>query len=979
MLRNGFCAKWGSLVAVVVCLLGMMLSSPVMGQTAGTGAITGIVTDATGASVPNATVTATNPATGQSRTATTGGDGSYEISLLTPGNYRVKFEASGFETVEVPSVTVTVTETGTLNRVMTVGSQTQEVTIQADVETVNTSNASVGAVMNSAAVVDLPLTTRNYQNLIGFSPGANAPVADATALGKNTVATAVNGATTAQNNFQLDGAGVNNILSFGAGQEGGFYGAQGIPSPDAIAEFKIQTSTYDAGYGRNPGANVNVVTKSGTNDWHGTAFEFFRNTVLNANTFFFNLSKKPEGALDQNQYGGVLGGPIIKNKFFIFGSYQKTWQKNGIASTGASTVLLPPIPTGDRGTCPVGWTVLTQCDTAAQTFVPALGAAICPANQVGNPSHPFDVTTLTGGLNVACDGSNINPVAVKILQLKLPNGNYYIPGSGISPTKAYPVQTFSIPSYYKEYQGLLNTDYVINSKNTFSERFFMGTDPVTAPFASAVALPGSGYTSEYTNIETLVRLTTIVTPNLVNEVRGSYQRNVSNLNTQGQFTATEVGMTPNATADPVLPFIQISNLFSFGTDGFDLYYQAVNQFEIADQLSWTHGKHTVRTGVEWEKDQANNFVTGLAVGQPVIGSFPDFLIGRAAGPVVSGGNGTALSNIVGPDNNHTTNVVADGGNFGHYYRISDWSVFLQDDWKISSRLTVNLGLRWEYDGLPWDVNGAFSSIWPNLVQAAGIPGTTVATGSLQGFVVPSNYFGFQPAGVVRNSIKQGTQNNAPLDNFAPRVGFAWQPLSSKPGLVIRAGAGYFYDRSSFAAQQVLYNAQPFEISPSASPTTTLANPFFVPATVPAPPGIGFTPRFINFGLTPNATSGGNSNVGNPSVAQKWYTPTQYEWNLDLQYEFIRNWVFQLGYVGSRGLHEPSYHHVHLGFLLQRGATRKRCQPDPLRLRWQSCRLYHREHHRERPQPCAEPWYLVPSRSSRHLRRLQIQQRTGERA
>ena len=202
--------------------------------------------------------------------------------------YRVKFEAAGFQTIEVPSVTITVTETGTLNRVLTVGAQTTEVTINADVETVQTSNAAVGAVMNSESVVDLPLTTRNYQNLIGFSPGANAPVPDATSLGKGTVATAVNGATTNQNNFQLDGVSVNNFLSFGAGSEGGFYGAQGIPNPDSIAEFKIQTSTYDAGYGRNPGANVNVVTKSGGNDFHGTAFEFFRNTVLNANTFFFN-------------------------------------------------------------------------------------------------------------------------------------------------------------------------------------------------------------------------------------------------------------------------------------------------------------------------------------------------------------------------------------------------------------------------------------------------------------------------------------------------------------------------------------------------------------------------------------------------------------------------------------------------------------------------------------------------------------------
>src|SRR5262249_47284149 len=153
--------------------------------------------------------------------STSGPDGSYTIGLLNPGNYRVKFEAAGFQTVEVPSVTVTVTETGTLNRVMTVGSQTTEVTVNADVETVQTTNAAVGAVMSSQTVVDLPLNTRNYQNLIGFSPGANASVPDATSLGKATVATAVNGSTIAQNNFLLDGVPVGNFLSFAAGQEGG--------------------------------------------------------------------------------------------------------------------------------------------------------------------------------------------------------------------------------------------------------------------------------------------------------------------------------------------------------------------------------------------------------------------------------------------------------------------------------------------------------------------------------------------------------------------------------------------------------------------------------------------------------------------------------------------------------------------------------------------------------------------------------------
>jgi hypothetical protein len=395
----------------------------------------------------------------------------------------------------------------------------------------------------------------------------------------------------------------------------------------------------------------------------------------------------------------------------------------------------------------------------------------------------------------------------------------------------------------------------------------------------------------------------------VNEARISYQRNQSQLGTQGTFTATEVGMTPNATGFPVLPFFSINGLFEFGTDGFDAYYQGVNQTQVGDQISWTRGKHTIRAGAEYEKLAADNEVFGLAVGQPYTLSFPDFLIGRAAGPVISGGNGTTgLSNIAGPDQNHTTNVVADGGLWPHYWRSTDISTFIQDDFKISPRLTVNLGVRWEYDGFPSEINGSFSSINPGLIQAAGFPGPTVGTGSLVGFVVPHNYIGFQPAGVTRSLNNGGELNNAPLDTFAPRVGVAWQPLPTNSRLVLRAGAGYFYDRSSFSSQQVLYNAQPYEISPSPAPTTSLAAPFFVPANVAAPPGIGFTPRFVNFTANGNpnttAVSIPNSNISNPSVPPHWFVPTQYGWNVDAQYEFIKDWVLQVGYVGSRGIHEP---------------------------------------------------------------------------
>src|SRR5579859_7926081 len=193
----------------------------------------------------------------------------------------------------------------------------------------------MGTVVGGQTATALPLTTRNYTNLLGLSAGANASVNNATGLGKGGVDIAVNGASPTENNYSMDGVA---ITSSGSGSVvEGFYVGMAIPNPDTLQEFKIQTSLYDAGYGRNPGANVNVVTRSGTNSLHGTAFEFFRNTDLNANDFFRNRSGGSKQVLNQNQFGGTLGGPIKKDKLFYFASYQQTWQKNGIASQGYST------------------------------------------------------------------------------------------------------------------------------------------------------------------------------------------------------------------------------------------------------------------------------------------------------------------------------------------------------------------------------------------------------------------------------------------------------------------------------------------------------------------------------------------------------------------------------------------------------------------------------------------------------------------
>lgn len=259
-------------------------------QTAGTGALAGTVTDSTGAVVPNATVTITSADTGQVRTSKTGADGTYKFSLLPPGNYRAKFEAAGFKAAEVAAAAVNVTETEVLNGSLQVGAQNQEVSVQADVETIQTESSALGTVENAATVTQLPLNTRNYTNLLALSAGANASVTNASYVQKGSSLILVNGGSTAQNTFLQDGVAIANWYSLGTGVEGALIGTFAIPNPDTIAEFKIQTGTYDAGYGRNPGANVNVVTKSGTNSFHGAGFEFFRNTFLNANDWFVKHS-----------------------------------------------------------------------------------------------------------------------------------------------------------------------------------------------------------------------------------------------------------------------------------------------------------------------------------------------------------------------------------------------------------------------------------------------------------------------------------------------------------------------------------------------------------------------------------------------------------------------------------------------------------------------------------------------------------------
>src|SRR5579862_2711160 len=414
-----------TVVMALLASLGLLIFCATMAhaQSAGTGAITGTVTDPQGRAVPNATVTVTSTDTGQARTATTGAAGDYKFSLLPPGNYKVRFSATGFKSAEVSSVTVTVTETQTLDRAMEVGTVNQTVTVESSVETLQTESSTLGTTVNGSTITALPMANGNYTEVLSLAAGATASVDNATALGKGTQDISANGVDPGSNNYQMDGVAVNNIANSGSSNDGTIYTGIPIPSPDAIGEFKIQTSTYDASYGRNPGANVNVVTKSGTNDFHGSGFEFFRNSVLNASDYFYNndygavTTAKPHEVLNQNQFGGTIGGPILKDKLFFFFSYRGTRAKNGVAPAGTTdgallpTSLDPYAALGSRGTCgaaiqPDYRAISAVCDSTAQAFATA-----------------EDITNIVG---------------LRIFQLQIGNGagvpnNYYIPSPASDP------------------------------------------------------------------------------------------------------------------------------------------------------------------------------------------------------------------------------------------------------------------------------------------------------------------------------------------------------------------------------------------------------------------------------------------------------------------------------------------------------------------------------------------------------------------
>ncbi|HEY6046062.1 MAG TPA: TonB-dependent receptor, partial [Pyrinomonadaceae bacterium] len=719
--RNRMALLWiGCLL--VLCPVFAFAQSPT------TGRIAGAVKDPNGGVIPGAEVTITSLSNSETRNVTTGPTGDYVVMLLSPGTYRIGVTAHGFKRAEIECVRVVITETSTGDVSLEVGNVSEAVNITSD-PLIQTTGPQMGRVVDSRAVAELPLATRNFLQLLALSPGTLASLPANTELGRNSQAISVNGARGTQNNFEINGIDANELV-FNRST------SLAVPAPETIQEFKVQTSLYDVTFGRGAGGSVQAVTRSGTNEFHGALYEYFRHDALNANNPFLKAASVQRPVLKRNVFGGLLGGPLKSDKAFFFASYQGTRERNGASDRSLTSSILVA-----RG--------LTD-DRSQQTLL----AALRPRFPNGLPA------------------TSIHPVALALLQTKLPGGQFLIPTP-----QADGRYSGSATSTYREDQFNANVDYRLSERDWLAAKFFFSNAPQFA------ALPGNeanvpGFGADLKNDNRLLSVQNIHTfdARTVNELRAGYSLVYTDSFGRQPVKDSDVGIRrANASAYPGLGFIRIgtgASLF-IGNSGTWADLELDNSaITLVDILSLSRGRHSIRTGGQVISYRTNFTTNFNRRGQIMFQNFNSFLLGLA-----------------------TNSQNAEGIN-SRFWRTADYSLFLQDDWKLAERLTINLGLRYELDLPPYELRGALATFDPALyrprmeVDASGNPIGPPIGGFVQaGNVIPQYDLADVPN--VGKRVFTGVDPN----NIGPRVGFAYAPFDSGR-LTLRGGYGVFYSRSS---------------------------------------------------------------------------------------------------------------------------------------------------------------------------------------
>jgi Carboxypeptidase regulatory-like domain len=859
---------WG--ILVLLTTLGMIASvTPVLGQDV-TAAIVGTVTDPSGAPIKDATVTATDADRGTVWTVQTNDTGAYNLLRLPISSYTVKISKEGFQSAVQQKFTLVLNQTARVDVQLKVGKVSETVEVSSSAPVLQTENAQVGTVIDAATNDNLPLATRNYVQLTLLTPGTISVDPHSMNLGSNTAEEGgrpyINGNREQSNNFLLDGIDNNqasdNLLGF-------------TPSPDAIGEFNLITQNASAEFGNYNGGIVNATIKSGTNQFHGDVFEFFRNDIFNANKWENGLHQgAPTEATDANgiipaplvrwnMFGATLGGPIIKNKLFFFADYQGG-RLDSPSSPQSIGVLSPAETTGNFG-------ALLALPNPVQLYNP------CAAGTGGTSGTPCSVLSVAARTSQPFVGNIIPTDLLDPAFTALVTNSLYPVGTPDAKTGF--ADAINVPgNQYNSDQGDLKIDYVISNKDHLFARYSKGKqfDPST----NSVAILGNKLNEAYLQNGTL-NWTHSFSPNLLNEARfGKNYVKLPNGITSFDSSVGQLGNTigiangnPNGVVGlPELGFsggsitnVTNGTLQNLGAAAVvEKFSSTVTQFD--DVLIYTRGRHVIKTGFQTNRYNINVFYSGNSgeLGVELFGGGPG---GTYTGLGTTGTGDTSADWALGLPGD-----VGRGTSSGGWHQ-RDWlfAGFVQDDWRLTDHLTLNLGLRYEAR-TPW--------VELNNRQV----GVNMQTGALE-FAGNTPV----PGGVVgTNGFSRGLYNsNYGLPDFQPRIGFAWSPGFDEGKIVVRGA---------------------FTISSYLEGTGTnlrlTQNPPFTPPQVEASNiatgGVYTTESAFTFAAPPTgdpfigATMLTWAGTVQPSVADQW--------NLSVQRQIAKNTTLQLGYVGQRTTH-----------------------------------------------------------------------------
>lgn len=752
-----------------------------------TASLLGIVRDSTGAVIPEADVTAINTQTSLARVAKSSQDGAYLFTNLPVGQYQLRVVAAGFETFVQNGITLDVNANARVDASLVLGATSQTVEVNAQSTGVDTHTPTVGELVDRARIEELPLNGRNAMQLAAVVPGVTNILAAPTVQtqSRSGPSVTVSGGRDTQNEFRFDGTSWKNIT-----QNTGL----NLPNPDALQEFQILTSSPGAEYGRNAGGIFIAVTRAGTNQFHGSAWEYLRNTVLNGRNYFVRAPQaKP--TLVQNQFGFTVGGPVIHNKLFFFGSYQGT----RIRQSQVLSSAFPPTEAQRNG------------DFGAQIL-----------------KNPRTGGTYKGII----PSSDFDPVAVKVL-------NNYVPLAN----NANGQLTQLVANPTNDYQYLVRGDYSITNTNNLFARYFRERSTLQSQAGNI-----SPYDPDITGTlaENLaVGDTQTIGTNLLNEFRLGVTRVNSTVTELDHTQLSDLGAIFPGVTTPQLPNISVSGYFSLANT--DLFVEHDNIYQIGDTMRWHLGKHSISVGGEGERLELYNFGSSgnngsfTFDGSQTGNAFADFLIGS---PV----------------------KLTQASPYQRNAKTWDGYLFGQDDIQLTPRLTVNLGLRYSIFQ-PFGITGNRTNTYRAGQQS------TITPGAPTGMVFPGDH---------------GIQNGlvpTDYDNFAPRVGFAYD-LFGDGRTSIRGAYGLFFE--DFRSDVWTYAAvnQPFVISETINTPASLQNPY---QGYVDPFPYFYTPQTAKFTFPMSLFTVPTATFNAPFV---------HDISLSAQHEMKNGLIFNVGYVGK---------------------------------------------------------------------------------